>query len=241
MVALPTQRGFSLIELAVVLVIIGLLVGGGIAAISATTEQTRRSEQKRIFNDAREALYGFAMGEGHLPCPDDYEGDDDGAEDRDGSGSCELDEGQLPWADLGVGRRDAWGNPILYRVDGHFADDSGSGTASFALGDTGALSVQDGTTSPIVPIVQDAPAVLVSFGPQGNQVWASGTFVCPGNGGSTPASGFSSDETENCDDDNTFVEAGYRTAESGDRFDDMLMWIPTSVLESRMVQAGKLP
>ncbi len=230
----PKQRGFSLIELAVVLVIIGLLVGGGIAAISATTEQTRRSEQKRLFNDVRDALYGFAMSSGRLPCPDDYAGDDDGSEDRSG-GSCDLDQGQLPWGDLGVGRRDAWGNPILYRVDGDFADDPSSGAVTtFSLSTDGDLFVEDGDG---VNIVQDAPAVLVSFGPQGNQVWTSSGFVCPGT-----ASGFSGDEIENCNDDNTFVEAGYRTADAADgRFDDMLMWVPSSVLKSRMVQAGRLP
>lgn len=235
MIAPRTQRGFSLIELAVVLVIIGLLVGGGIAAISATTEQTRRSEQKRLFNDVREALYGFAMANGRLPCPDtDADGEADGEEDDPG-GPCVQTEGRLPWATLGVGRRDAWGAPMLYRVDGLFAGTASSGSAAFDLNDDppDELTVSDGNDD----IVKDAPAVVVSFGPQGNQVWTSSGFVCP-----STAEGFSTDEIENCNDDELFMDPGYRTADSPDeRFDDMLMWIPSSVLKSRMVQAGKLP
>ena len=65
-----SQRGFSLIELAVVLVIVGLLVGGGIAALNSATQQTRRIEAERQLIHVRDALYGYAMSEGRLPCPD---------------------------------------------------------------------------------------------------------------------------------------------------------------------------
>ena len=104
--------GFSLIELAVVLVIIGLLLGGAIAAIDATQTQTRRSQQADQLEDVRDALHGYAMVNGHLPCPDDLDDDTspdpDGNEDRDpGSDECDSNTGALPWKDLGLGRSDA--------------------------------------------------------------------------------------------------------------------------------------
>ncbi len=94
------NSGFSLIELAVVLVIIGLLVGGGIAALDTTIEQSNRSQQRKHLDVVRDALYGFSMSNGRLPCPD-------ASTPRNGrenttSGSvpfdCSVEEGTLPWA-----------------------------------------------------------------------------------------------------------------------------------------------
>lgn len=232
------QAGFSLIELAVVLVIIGLLVGGGIAALTSATEQTRRVDAKRQLQHVREALYGFAMSRGRLPCPDsDYP--PDGEEDIDGTGTdCTQDQGALPWVDLGVGRRDPWGSPLLYYVDRspvNFADPTATSTTpAFDLSQDGTLDVGDGDGS---PIVDDSPAVIVSHGPQGIQVWTDSGFNCPG-----AADGFSDDENENCDGDQTFVAAEFRPPDASDgRFDDLVIWIPLPVLKARMVDAGLLP
>lgn len=254
------QKGFSLIELAVVLVIIGLLVGGGIAALDVTAQQSRRSEQQRQLVEVREALYGFALSEGRLPCPVDLDlgYPPDGAEDPEDPAAgtdCSAEEGALPWRQLGVGRRDAWGNPLLYRVTQDFADgpedadgvDSDSGS-SFALSSSesdgeGDLTVEDGAGG---TITSNTPVVVVSFGPQGDQVWTDGAFVCPGSGGAA-ANGFSDDETENCNwiDDNTdgtYVAADFRTPDAvAGRFDDMLIWLPTPILKTRMVDVGRLP
>lgn len=236
----PRQGGFSLIELAVVLVIIGLLIGGGIAALDATTEQTRRSDQRRQLEHVREALYGFAMSRGRLPCPDDMADatapDPDGSEDRSGTPpACTTDSGALPWVTLGLARRDAWGAPLLYHVEPAFADDPAAGAdASFGLGTAATVTVRNGAGA---VIVDNTPALVVSVGPQGGQVWTAGGLACPG-----AAQGFSSDETENCDGDDTYVDAGYRTTEDTDgRFDDLLIWLPDPVLKARMVQAGRLP
>lgn len=226
------QRGFSLIELAVVLVIIGLLVGGGIAALTAATEQTRRVGARRQLDHVREALYGFAMSEGRLPCPDV---DRDGSEDDDGS-DCSASGGGLPWADLGLGRRDPWGSLLYYMVDhGVFADpDLVVGTTpAFDLSSNANLSVDDGNGN-----TTDTPAVIISFGPQGSQVWTDAGYNCPAAG----ADGFSTDENENCNGDIDFIATEFRTPDAtGGRFDDIVVWIPLPVLKSRMVDAGLLP
>lgn len=245
MIASHRQAGFSLIELAVVLVIIGLLVGGGIAALNATTEQTRRAEQRRQLEHVRQALYGFAMSRGRLPCADS-DTPPDGRENYDGS-SCESGaaQGALPWLTLGLGRQDAWGHPLYYSVTTNpggsiedYADDPGApGASSFDLDDEANRDIEDGDGD---LLAEDVPAVVVSFGPQGGQVWTSSGFQCPGDG--APAAGFSAAETENCDGDQTFADAGYRAADDPDgRFDDMLIWVPNAVLKARMVDAGRLP
>lgn len=45
-----TQNGFTLIEMAIVLVIPGLLLGGVLAPISAQKEQQRRSENQQLLD-----------------------------------------------------------------------------------------------------------------------------------------------------------------------------------------------
>lgn len=251
-----SEGGFSLIELAVVLVIVGLLVGGGIAAFEAGTEQTRRSEQRRQFETVRAALYGFAMSHGRLPCPDTTD-PLDGREDTTGppgsSFECDALEGALPWADLGVERRDAWGHPLRYRVTTDpgayddpedFAEEVPPGEpATFEIGSQGDIRVysaqglvgggSDGD------VAGDVVALVASYGPQGEQVWINDDAVinCP-TGGSV---GFSDDENENCDRDQNFVDAGYRPPDVDGGFDDMLTWIPYPVLTARMVDAGTLP
>ncbi|MDX1610181.1 MAG: type II secretion system protein [Halofilum sp. (in: g-proteobacteria)] len=232
------QRGFSLIELAIVLVIIGLLVGGGIAALNAVAQQTRRTEAERQLEHVREALYGFAMSEGRLPCPDTND-PPDGSEDLSGN-DCDDNWGALPWSELQLGRRDPWGSLLLYRVDPDFADTNTS--PAFALSDSGNLTVEDGEGN---NIVTTSPAVIVAFGPQGAQIWTDSGFTCPSAG----TNDFSADESENCDDDNTFVAAEFRPPDAGTdptnpgegRFDDVLIWVPLPVLKARMVDAGLLP
>lgn len=247
------HSGFSLIELAVVLVIIGLLVGGGIAAVEVTRTQALRSEQEQQLERVRTALHGFAMSAGRLPCPDGP--DDGGHEDFDtGDGECrdslvseDIARGRLPWEDLRLARRDAWGNPLLYAVTAEYADapdgadPESTDQSSFILESDGNLAIDDDHDETIsMTIAEKSPAVVVSFGPQGRQVWQDSGYTCPGDG--VPARGFSRNETENCGGDrNRFVDAGFSRADSGSRFDDMLLWLSDPALKARMVQAGKLP
>jgi prepilin-type N-terminal cleavage/methylation domain-containing protein len=62
-------RGFSLVELAVVMTIVALLLGGLIYTLSAQTEQRNFEETRRRLEQARELLLAFAITNGRLPCP----------------------------------------------------------------------------------------------------------------------------------------------------------------------------
>lgn len=55
------QQGFSLIELAIVLVIVTILIGGLAVPLSAQIEARRIAETRKIMEEAREALMGYAM------------------------------------------------------------------------------------------------------------------------------------------------------------------------------------
>lgn len=64
-----THRGFSLIEMAVVLLILGTLMSGVLVAVTQTTESNRRSNARTQLRTIEEALYGYAQAFGSLPCP----------------------------------------------------------------------------------------------------------------------------------------------------------------------------
>lgn len=54
-------RGFTLIELAIVLVIITILIGGLAMPLSAQIQARRIAETKKVLEEAREAIAGYAI------------------------------------------------------------------------------------------------------------------------------------------------------------------------------------
>lgn len=63
------ERGFTLVELTVVLLIVGLLVGGLVLPLSVQRDIQNLSATRRQLVEIREALLGFAAAHGRLPCP----------------------------------------------------------------------------------------------------------------------------------------------------------------------------
>ncbi len=231
-------RGFTLIEVAIVVGIVGLVLGALLAPLSARYELARVRQARAELSEAREALYGFALTYGRLPCPDTG---GDGREDAGGAG-CVADLGSLPWTDLGVSRVDPWGNDYLYHVDGRFADASdgtGCGVASvgvsFGLCSEGALVVADRATGTPESAVRGIPALLLSRG------FNEGD----------PRAAESPDEMENRSDcgggpspppcDPHLYIFHETTRAEGREFDDIVVWLSPHVLKNRMVQAMRLP
>jgi type II secretory pathway pseudopilin PulG len=63
------QRGFTLTEIAIVFMIVALLIGGTVLTLSAQNEAREISDTQRTLEQAREAIIGFALRNGRLPCP----------------------------------------------------------------------------------------------------------------------------------------------------------------------------
>ncbi len=64
------SNGFTLIEMAVVLLIIGLLLGGVLAPLSTQIDNDRRKETSNTLKQISDALLGYAVANVRLPCPD---------------------------------------------------------------------------------------------------------------------------------------------------------------------------
>jgi len=65
-------RGFTLIELAVVMAVVGLALGSLAYTLAAQTEQRNFEDTRRRLDQAREMLLAFAVVNGRLPCPARY-------------------------------------------------------------------------------------------------------------------------------------------------------------------------
>lgn len=221
------KNGFTLVEMAIVLAIIGLVLGAGLTVLSAQQDQHRIEDTKARLNDAREALIGFAIVNGRLPCPADptiASGTANAGLERPPteSGCTTSLQGDLPWSTLGLPETDAWGHRFTYRVPAVFANNS----TLFSITSNGDIDI--GTTTGGSDLANNMPAVIISHGTNGWRAYLS-------SGQQMPASG-DTDETENSDPDKNFVSKALTPT-----FDDQVIWLSPFILFNRMVQAGRLP
>ena len=221
------QRGFTLVEIAVGLAVIALLLGMMIVPLGTQFDQQRISDSQRQLNVVYEALLGFAVANGRVPCPATPNVANTtanaGTEARTGT-ACTLSEGVVPWTTLGINETDAWGRRFTYRVSSTWADDpTGGALSSFTLTDNGTITVTNGAAN----IATNVVAIVVSHGKNGAGAYQTdGTRLALGSG----------DELENADSDATFVS---RT--NAPDFDDLLTWLSPAVLKARMVASSRLP
>lgn len=218
------QRGFSLLEMAVVMVILGLLLGGLLGPLSEQRKNKLQTQAKQQLIDIESALLGYAAAYGKLPCP--ATNASAGVEARTGSDNCSSQFGYPPAQTLGLqGRSDSsgrildpWLAPIRYSLSSvntwEYAkaiELNGSSADYQICAQSSCSNVQ----------AQNVVAVLISLGEDG----ISGTT--------------SPDQLENTDGDSTFVSRSLSEA-SGSEFNDNLRWISSNVLVFQLVNAGRL-
>src|SRR5262245_47472959 len=228
------QDGFSLIELTIAIAIIALLLGSLLAPLQIRVEQGLITATRNELENIRQALLGFSAANGYLPCPDTGT---NGLENVSGSQCTTIAAGmacgRLPHGTLGLAPSDVWGNRYTYCVNALFAQRGAGFTFTLATGGNN-VSICS-TQSCATTITTTAVAAVVSHGKNGFGATKLGT------GTQNPAAPHA-DEQENYDGDGIIVWRPWTDpgATAGE-FDDIVVWLPRSVVLSRAIAGGKLP
>lgn len=189
MTLLIKQRAFTLIEIAIVLVIIGFLLALFLSPLSVHIDQKNYAETKQKVELIKESLLGYVVVNRRLPCPDN---NGDGLEETNmgvvnnfpsagqsiQSFTCTNLEGRLPFLTLGAERLDSWSNHFSYRVAPQFStrtiEWSGLNATGTVLSDTtfnltslGNIAVETRGDNPSTAGVQEAKFInnLVALNP----------------------------------------------------------------------------
>ncbi len=222
-------QGFTLVEMAIVLLILGLLLGGMLMPLSSQVAQRRVSDTQATLGKIHAALIGFAAANGRLPCP--AISATNGTEQAP---PCANRRGFIPWVTLGVPETDAWGHIFSYSVTPAFAASS----PPFTLASNGDITIKTrGSRGKLVPEATTIPIVILSFGPNGYGATNRQGIAQP----IVPST--NRDEAINASSAKIFVDrvATTNNAAPGGGFDDLINWISPNVLFSRMIAAGRLP
>ncbi|MEF8727542.1 MAG: prepilin-type N-terminal cleavage/methylation domain-containing protein [Accumulibacter sp.] len=234
--------GFTLTELAVVLVVVALVLGGLLSPLATQMDVRMTAETRKDLADIKEALIGFAVINGRFPCPADatIASGVAGAgleAAHDAGGNCPNGSGVVPWVTLGVRETDAWGQRYSYRVTPAFAQRvSPPRNAAFDLSTPGTLDVRSAAAGGTM-VAGGLPVVFVSHGGNGRGGYNR-------EGAQLPI-GEVADEIDNQLTNagtamaNTVFVSQARNPNSG--FDDEVGWVPRAILVSRMIAVGKLP
>ena len=150
---IKNHAGFTLLEIAVVMVIIGLLAGSGISLMRILTERKARNESAGYLQQVRSTLIGFAENNGRLPWADNNA---DGVEDNG------VTLGSLPFQTLQITPVDSYTRVLRYEVNSQLTTSRTVTCAALQAGLTGRPAVVDADGSPTsFPVA----FVLVSAGP----------------------------------------------------------------------------
>lgn len=220
------MRGFSLLEMAIVLVIVGFLLSGMLGGMSALQSAQRDDGTRRQLEEMRNALITFATINRRLPCPaapaTSETATGAGLERAPTASGCTGGAaGAFPWATLGLQQTDTWGRRFSYRVSPAFSRVA----PAITLASVGDNTVRNVTA---VDLATQVPAVIVSHG-------ADGAGSRSRLGALAPA-GTNASQLENSDADTIFVSD---IPSAG--FDDHVVWVPSTTLMGRMLEAGVLP
>lgn len=251
-----SARGFTLAELAIATAIIGLLLGGMFVTLSTQIEIRQISETQKTLEQAREALIGFVLANGRLPCPAAPAAAGAGAGTESPAvvtGTCDYKwTGYLPGTTLGIAPvdaqgyvLDAWGHRIRYAVTDKIT--GACGTPCFTTASMVRTEFQNATLAPDLAVCSTSTG-MTNVGTAtaacavGSELTTNAIAVVFSRGKNALITGGSgADEARNADTDRAFVwhEKVDPGAANGE-YDDIMIWLSPNTLYVRMASAGVL-
>ena len=251
------QSGFTLVELAIVILIMGLVLGGLAMPLAMQRENARVRDSQTQLEAIRDAIEGFALVNGFLPCPATPASS--GVASPNGGG-CTEQHGFVPATTLDIGGvrngdnllLDPWGSPLRYSVTAADVDSNGNWdftapgempavTMPVLQPDLVICSSAAGSTATAcananLTLSAQSPAIVYSLGKDWTSFSSTDQLENVGatlGGGATGAS-------YPVASDVVFVMRG-RSDAGGNEFDDNLIWLSANALYRHMIEAGRLP
>lgn len=255
------QHGFTLLEMAIVLVILAALLSYTFMPLRAQLETANIKEARSKLAQIEDALYGFAIANGRLPCPT-LPGEDGLSAPEDPVSACDSYIGFVPSVTLGLKGEincdglllDPWGRPYRYSVTGD--DANGNNIDDFVVSnelrtvgiDLAAPDLRvchnldaaciAGSGTPAADIIADnVVAVIFSMGTT-SRVNSAAENENAGEGSPLPSNcGLAAYPIGN----DRFYYAAKRREIAEQEFDDNLIWISPHILYGKLLQAGRIP
>ncbi len=242
------QRGFSLIELCIIITVFSLLMAGILGSQNLNREVARMTSENSGLNALQKSIQAFYQTNKYLPCPASRAQ----APDTAGYGvstDCSLTTapagtvhvgvaaddyqlriGAVPTRALGLPDRmgiDPWGNRITYVLMRKLGMDAAGYTAYAPTATTGYFQIVDAAGavtygSSTTTIVAYA---LITHGADGK-----GAYTKQGTAG--VACSTTALDKENCNADKKFMDTAVNEAPGASYFDDFIRWVKKSDLDA---------
>lgn len=266
---LPAMRiskhtGFTLVEMAIVLFIVALLMGGLLPVISSQIEQRRVSDTLKQLDDVQQALLGFAVANGRLPCPASSTSNGQESFCTNATGNCtgvtttvqthgncsNVYNGFVPAATLGLATTgsngyadDVWGNHLHYAVTPASSKAFTSSISMAALSSSAdelyVCTTSTGLNSTTSPYCASGAGLTST---PGVPVVIYSTGKNGGYGGTGNDEKLNPNPNTPVAADKVFISHTPTAAAAGNgEFDDIVIWISPNTLLNRMIAGGKLP
>lgn len=226
---MKTQKGFTLIEISIVLIIIGIITGLILTSLNVFLKQSREKETLAKIETIKESILLYARTNSRLPCPSDPELEISNVNAITESNCAAAPAGgiidtgairigALPIRTLNLSPEhlyDGWHRKFTYVVTRNLS----TTRANFLATPNGSISVKNESGISLTTPDNSAAFLIISHGSDNR-----GSYSGLDGGTKMPCNAAEGLDFDNCNDDNSFVETFYKNNGSNTDYDDILEW-----------------